>query len=149
MSNKIINNFKRQFLLWPISNCDRGETPLKCFCIFLKKYIKFIKKKLSSSSSMQGLDYGLLSMPLVWKQTKFLKLVCFWSSFCWKVYFLGISHKITMKRCLKPVFINVHLQKCVGANPLKNSHPHLFSNNWQLAEAVLTSFSINILKMWL
>ena len=60
---------------------------------------------------------------------------------------LFLAHKITMKRCLKPVFINVHLQKCVGANPLKNSHPHLFSNNWQLAEAVLTSFSINILKM--
>ena len=101
------------------------------------------------SGGHQGLYNGLLSMPLVWKQTKFLKLVCFWSSFCWKVYFFGISHKITMKRCLKPVFINVHLQKCVGANPLKNSHPHLFSNNWQLAEAVLTSFSINILKMWL
>ena len=35
---------------------------------------------------------------LVWKQTKSLKLVCLWSSFCWKVYFFWISHKITMKK---------------------------------------------------
>jgi len=57
----------------------------------------------------QGIDYGLLSMPLVWKQTKSLKLVCFWSSFCWKVYFFGISHKITMKR------MKTSIHQCVSA----------------------------------
>ena len=38
---------------------------------------------------------------LVWKQTKCLILVFFWSSFCWKVYILWISHKMTSDRILK------------------------------------------------
>ena len=58
----------------------------------------------------QGLDYGLLSLPLVWKQTKSLKLVYFWSSFCSKVYFFGISHKITRKICWNPVFSSAYQQ---------------------------------------
>ena len=46
---------------------------------------------------------------LVWKQTKCPFLVFFWSSFCWKVYILWISHKMTIDRILNLVFIIMDL----------------------------------------
>ena len=86
---------------------DHSLTPVNC-----------ISYPIQFEALTQGLYNGLLSMPLVWKQTKSLKLVCFWSSFCWKVYFLWISHKIMIKRCLKPVCVSALMCRCKPSQEL-------------------------------